>query len=452
MFHTSLYNVSFCIVAFLLVLSGCTPKNHPLFSQIDLSGEGFSTQAETHLSTLAIPPHRPPRRTLSSPLLRGINYYPQHTPWEKFWPEYDTTVIQADLKRIHEMGFNTVRIFVYYTDFGGPEVAPMMKGRLLNFLQQAQAHQLQVVVTLFDQYQDYHHIDNARAHLAQLTEGLAQHPAIAAWDLKSESDRDYAYHGEATVKHWLMNMQQFLHTKVEQPLTASYANALNMDDEVNALDYLTFHYYADERNFSKTLHTLRQRFPDHALVLGEFGYHTWQNHPSDPHPQAHQYNYFQAILAAAQEHQLKGIMAWSLYDYPVIAGSTFLAEMSHEQHMGLWRLDNTVKPGYLALQQPVFLVDAETGTAVTPLTREIKAVFTLKEAETVRLSLKQMDTGTSTDWMSLKAKQGLNTWQWRVSDETLQGLLTLKYRLQFQSQNVLPLFPSVQTQLTLRLD
>ena len=120
--------------------------------------------------------------------------------------------------------------------------------------------------------------------------------------------------------------------------------------------------------------------------------------------------------------------------------------------MGLWRLDNTVKPGYLALQQPVFLVDAETGTAVTPLTREIKAVFTLKEAETVRLSLKQMDTGTSTDWMSLKAKQGLNTWQWRVSDETLQGLLTLKYRLQFQSQNVLPLFPSVQTQLTLRLD
>lgn len=389
------------------------------------------------------------------PLLRGVNYYPQHTPWEKFWPEYDPAIIQTDLKRIQEMGFNTVRIFVYYTAFGGPEVNLQMKAHLLNFLQQAQAHQLQVVITLFDQYQDYAHLEPAQKHITELTKGLATHPAIAAWDIKNESDRDYAYHGETIVKNWLVNMQLLLHKTVQHPITASYANANEMGKEVKTLDYLTFHYYADERKFSQTVSDLRLRFPKQPLVLGEFGYHTWQTHPSDPHPQAHQYNYFQAILAAAQENNLKGVMAWSLYDYPVIAESTFLSKMSSEQHMGLWSLENTAKSGCLALQQPVFLVDAHTGTAVTPQTQEIKAVFQMNQADTVTLSLKDMETNTSVGaGLSMQAKKGVNTLQWKVSQEVLQSLLALKYRLQLHSNQLVPLFPSAetQTQLTLRLD
>lgn len=406
----------------------------------------FATQAETLPVT---------QKTAAELSFRGINYYPQNTPWEAFWPQYDAQIIQTDLQRIQALGFDTVRIFVYYDDFGGAQVNTAMKAKLQNFLNQAQQQNLKVVVTLFDQYQDYQNLAAAQAHVKGLTQNLGAHPAIAAWDLKNESDRDRQAHGDEVINTWIYTLTETLHQLVNQPITASYARAENMGSEVEVLDYLTFHYYDDERQFGKTVDQLKAKFPNHPVVLGEFGYHTWEAHPSDPHPKAHQYNYFQAILAAAQTHQVQGIMAWSLYDYPVIENSTFLNTLSHEQNMGLLDLAGEKKAGYLAFEQSAAVVDAQTGTAVTPDTKEIEVVFNAPKADYTALMLVDMSQNQrSVRAFSIPTQKGLNTFRFKVNAEDLTHLLHLKYRLKIDTQNTVGLLPGIEHQalLTLRQD
>ncbi|MFB0946099.1 MAG: hypothetical protein QMB24_08140, partial [Spirosomataceae bacterium] len=50
--------------------------------------------------------------------IRGINYYPQKTPWKDFWIKYDEEVIEKDLQKIKKLRLNTVRVFVNYEQFG----------------------------------------------------------------------------------------------------------------------------------------------------------------------------------------------------------------------------------------------------------------------------------------------------------------------------------------------
>jgi hypothetical protein len=50
--------------------------------------------------------------------LKGINYYPQATPWDMFGDQFDLEIIKKDVELIKNAGLNTIRIFVPYEDFG----------------------------------------------------------------------------------------------------------------------------------------------------------------------------------------------------------------------------------------------------------------------------------------------------------------------------------------------
>ncbi len=399
-------------------ISSCQREIAPVAPDVVMSPEFRIQKANTTFSLIS--------------QLKGINYYPQNTPWEKFWPEYDAAVIDRDLDKIRELGFNTVRVFVFYEQFGGENVKPEMKAKLEAFLSQTQQKSLKVVVTLFDHSQRYHprHLGAARRHVEHITQGLENHEAIAAWDIKNESDLDYAQHGAKRVKFWLSQMQRHLRARVNQPITASYARAENMGPEVTTLDYLTFHYYEDERQFASTVQNLRQRFPAQPVVLGEFGYHTWEENPLDPHPEAHQYNYYQAILGTAQELELHGIMVWSLYDHPVIENSLVLGTESHQQHMGLFDLQGQPKSGALALQQAAHVLDAQTGTAVTLDTRQLKLVVTAKAPTAVHFHIQQQKQVLKS--FTFEAAAGANVYALELSASEVRQLLHLEDQLQIQ--------------------
>lgn len=88
--------------------------------------------------------------------IAGINYYPQTSPWTEFWPEYQTGQTIADLDLIHQLGLNTVRIFISYKDFGADQVQHTEIAKLRHFLDQAHERQIKVIVTLFDHHTDHH--------------------------------------------------------------------------------------------------------------------------------------------------------------------------------------------------------------------------------------------------------------------------------------------------------
>ena len=73
------------------------------------------------VSTKSLPKKQSVFTTLS---IKGINYYPQNTPWDMFGKQFDKIIINDDFKIIKTTGLNTIRIFIPYEDFGKAKVNP----------------------------------------------------------------------------------------------------------------------------------------------------------------------------------------------------------------------------------------------------------------------------------------------------------------------------------------
>ena len=71
--------------------------------------------------------------------IRGINYYPQATPWDTFGNNFSQEILRKDFQIIKDAHLNTIRIFIQYEDFGKSEVKQEKLeklGQLLDIAQQ----------------------------------------------------------------------------------------------------------------------------------------------------------------------------------------------------------------------------------------------------------------------------------------------------------------------------
>jgi len=356
--------------------------------------------------------------------LMGINYYPQKTPWSLFWQNFDPTQTQQDLQQIHKLNFNTVRIFVPYTLFGADQVKPEYANKLKQFLDLIEQNNLHCIVTLFDFYTDYKDTESAKKHLKTLTQGLESHPAILAWDLKNEGDLDYAEHPEYVI-HWIREMSETLRRiPVKHLLTAGWSRPENVSDIAPYLDYLTFHYYRPEEDLPELIDSL-QKQSQKPLVLGEFGYHTWSQSPQDPHPEAHQFNYYQSILFSVLQSKLAGAMAWTLYDFaPNLKEDWVLQQTSVQHYLGLLDQNQHAKPGLKALQQAIYLRDAQSLKAINLETREIEMVFRANKKAQAHLHIEHL--GKQKAFLTLDVTPGINQWHWSVGPEEIKRFIYLQ--------------------------
>lgn len=365
--------------------------------------------------------------------IHGINYYPQRTPWSLFWPQYNPAVTTADLARVREMGFNTVRIFLPYPQFQPPFTAQHNTLKHLDhFLEQAGSQGLRCVVTLFDFYGDYRRPEVAARYLQALLPRYRNHPAILAWDLKNELDRDAPGVGSETLQVWLNTVIPALRrADGSHLLTVGWSTPEAALSWQTAVDYDTFHYYGRPEAFTPRIQALQAqralRGYTRPLVMGEFGYHTWAEAPQDPHLLPHQYNDVNALMAGRLSQGLAGSLFWNLYDYaPTLQEPWVLQGPSFQYYMGLLDVQGNPKPALQALQQRVFLRDAETLGEITLQSKALEMV--LWAAEAGEVVLEQVSGDQRQQVQRWSVAPGLQRLSIPVSAENLAELIALRQR------------------------
>lgn len=257
-------------------------------------------------------------------LIKGINYYPQQTPWVMFGEDFDTTIIANDFELIKKAGLNSVRIFVPYEDFGKANLKPEKLAKLQTVLDIALEKQLKVVVTLFDFYGNYDVLDWTLTykHARGIVTKFKDHKAILAWDLKNEPNLDFESRGKKLVISWLEYLLVLVKSiDKTHPVTIGWSNVDSATLLSDKLDYISFHYYEDLEYFEEKYLTLKKQLPNKPLILQEFGLSSyggfWRPFASSETAQA---NYHKSIQQVLTKHNIH-FMSWTLYDFKEVPSS-----------------------------------------------------------------------------------------------------------------------------------
>ncbi|WP_375240869.1 glycosyl hydrolase family 5 [Polaribacter sp.] len=256
--------------------------------------------------------------TLAYNDIKGINYYPQATPWDMFGEDYDISIIDNDFKIIEDAGLNTIRIFVQYEDFGKANVDYNKILKLKEVLDVAKKNNLKAVVTLFDFYGNYDVLDwtlNHR-HAEKIVSAIKDHEALLAWDIKNEPNLDFDSRGKENVVGWLNFMIDLIKDidKVH-PVTVGWSNTESATILKDKLDIISFHYYEDKEKFESDFLTLKLNILNKPIVLQEFGLSSysgiWRPFASSEEKQANYYAEMQKVLTKNNI----SFMSWTLYDF-----------------------------------------------------------------------------------------------------------------------------------------
>lgn len=306
------------------------------------------------LPPLKIAVKQPPSVTLNSVAdVKGINYYPQHHPWEMFGANFSDSIIRRDFAKIRQMGLNTVRIFVPYSSFGKTRLQAKKLAQLRQTLDNAAANKLKVIVTLFDFYGDYSLRDwtLTHRHAQQIVTAMKSHEALLAWDIKNEPDLDFKTRGQTQVLAWLQ--QLVLEVKSwdpRHPVTIGWSSpeaAIHLKEEV---DFVSFHYYREPDRFKQALEELKSQIPHKPLVLQEYGYSSyegiWNAYLGSDEDQADYFKTMQEVLDAEE----LPFLFWTLYDFETVPNTVvgrWPWRKARQKHFGLLDRDGKPKAAYL---------------------------------------------------------------------------------------------------------
>ena len=253
-----------------------------------------------------------------SKTIKGINYYPQATPWNMFGSDFDINIIRKDFNLIKTANLNTIRIFVPYKNFGEAKVSESKLNKLRKVLDAAEKNDLKVIITLFDFYGNYEVLDwtlNHR-HAEVIVTAFKNHNALLAWDVKNEPNLDFDSRGRQNVISWLEQIILLIKSiDKKHAVTIGWSNISSASILQDKVDLVSFHYYEDKDAFEERYTDLKEIIKDKPLVLGEFGTTSyrgfWKPFGNSEEKQARYYKEMQAVFA---KNKIPFI-SWTLYDF-----------------------------------------------------------------------------------------------------------------------------------------
>jgi len=281
--------------------------------------------------------------------INGINYYPQKHPWTKFWTHYSPETTSTDLEIISQLGFNSVRIFIPYHNFGGPHIPARNLETLDGFLENCAQNDLKAIITLFDfpvgfeliKYSGYDR------HMNILFDRYKDNETILAWDLKNEPDLDFEVHGKEKVIRWL----DFISTQAKkynssQAITIGWANIENASILADKLDFVSFHNYDKPQELNQKINELRLKLNDSKLLLSEYGMNTYKGLWPGGHSEKQQREYIFAVQEIINKNKIGG-MLWTLYDWDEAPSEVFGWKpwiKAQQTNYGIVKTDGSYKP------------------------------------------------------------------------------------------------------------
>ncbi len=250
---------------------------------------------------------------------KGINYYPKDSPWELFGEKYNPEIIDSDFKKVREMGFNTVRVFLNFHDFIGLTKFSTHLHQLHDLLGAADKNNVKVILTLFDFMGNYNleNYSTTDRQVEDLFRSLHTSPSIFAIDIKNEPDIDYYHHDRESVRDWLAFMiDRVRRYDPNHLITIGWAYPENADYLAEEVDFVSFHSYRDPEVLKTDIVSLRDKLPtDKIIVLEEFGKTSykgiWNLYQSSSDDQK---EYYTQVLDLLKEENIPFVL-WSLYDY-----------------------------------------------------------------------------------------------------------------------------------------
>lgn len=259
--------------------------------------------------------------TNNIPKIKGINYYPQASPWDMYGNAFNVDIISKDFKIIKDAGLNSIRIFVPYDDFGNAHVKLDKLKKLTQVLDLAEIHQLKVIVTLFDFYGDYSVLNWTlnQHHASTIVTTLKNHNALLAWDVKNEPNLDFKSRGKVNVIAWLEYMVTLIKSLDQKhPVTIGWSNAENASLLSDKLDLVTFHYYESLDKLADIYQDLKLEIPNKPIAITEFGITSYKGFWNPfGHSKTRQANYHKKAQGIFNSNAIN-FMSWTLYDFTEI--------------------------------------------------------------------------------------------------------------------------------------
>ncbi|MBX7240832.1 MAG: cellulase family glycosylhydrolase [Bacteroidia bacterium] len=255
---------------------------------------------------------------------RGINYYPQNSPWDMFGKNFSINTIRNDFRVIKSLNLNTVRIFVPFEDFGKGNVDMEMLSQMESLLDEAKLAELKVIVTLFDFNSDYR-ISNwsqTERQMEIVLETFTDREEIIAYDIKNEPDLDFRYSHRQDVLDWLSYMLKKARLYDSNHLfTIGWADPDNAHLLAGEVDFVSFHFYKDIKLLSSSIDQLKEKTGIQLLMLQEFGMSTFSAwwFPGSKTEQE-QSDYYQQVLNILKEKEAMPFLSWTLYDFENVPG------------------------------------------------------------------------------------------------------------------------------------
>jgi endo-1,4-beta-mannosidase len=288
-------------------------------------------------------------------VIRGLNYYPRHAPWDRFLTEGDPGEMAEELDLISDAEFNTLRIFLWYEPLFtcAPEEAepnPETFAKLDALIALASEHDLRLIITLNDLpdlyfrplYSDWARYD---AQTAFIVKRYRDEPTILAWNLRNEGDLDYgARDGNGRFEHetvlaWLAHAAEVVRANDDHHLiTAGWWG--DAAETASIVDVLSFHHWTDAAELESRIGALREDTAK-PILIEEVGYPSWGEGG-----ETFQAKTLEKVIGTAEESQVAGWLIWTAFDFMPADGQPD----SPEHHFGLWRTDLTPKPALDALQ------------------------------------------------------------------------------------------------------
>ena len=296
--------------------------------------------------------------------VRGVNYYPRHTPWHRFIEEFDPDEVATELDLISQAGLNTLRVFLWYEPLFTcePETAIPNEdafAKIDALIQMAHERDLKLIVTLNDLpdlrfrplYTDWEHYDAQTVYIVRRYRNEA---AILAWDVRNEGDivygaqsSDHQLFSQEEVIDWLAHTTQLVRDNDPNHLITAgwWGDPLVTSPYV---DFLSFHQFDsfDVRRLQDRINEY-QEGSNQPLLLQEVGYHSWAEAPAGARDEQTQAQILGDVVSAVEDTEIAGWVVWTAFDFVLAPGQP----PNTEHFFGLWRTNLTPKPALQSISE-----------------------------------------------------------------------------------------------------